>query len=119
MIAVSLATSVKELLGSCGLSGSLLSVITYTILAVATFGLLSLIALFLVWWERKIAGHMQQRFGPMRNGWHGWYQTLVDGLKLLQKEDILIETRDKAVFFWAPVICFIAAFAAYIVIPFG
>ena len=119
MIAVGITAALSELLGSFGLSGGFLSIVTYTILAAATFGLLSVLALFLVWWERKVAGHMQQRFGPMRNGWHGWYQTLVDGLKLLQKEDVRVDSRDKVVFFWAPVMCFIAAFAAYIVIPFG
>jgi len=77
------------------------------------------LALFLVWWERKIAGHIQQRFGPMRHGWHGWYQTLMDGLKLLQKEDVVIASRDKVVFFWAPVVCFVAAFLVYVVMPWG
>ncbi|MDD5426457.1 MAG: NADH-quinone oxidoreductase subunit NuoH [candidate division Zixibacteria bacterium] len=107
------------LLVELGLEEPWLSVVIYGLLSVTIFGVLCLIALFLVWWERKIAGHMQQRFGPMRNGWHGWYQTVMDALKLLQKEDIRVDTRDRAVFFWAPVICFVAAFLAYIVIPFG
>jgi NADH-quinone oxidoreductase subunit H len=55
----------------------------------------------------------------MRVGWHGWYQTIMDAIKLLQKEDVRVDTRDRGVFFWAPVICFVAAFAAYVVIPFG
>ena len=107
------------LLESIGLKGAWLTVIMYGGLGVTVFGVLCVLALFLVWWERKIAGHIQQRFGPMRNGWHGWYQTLMDGLKLLQKEDVLVDTRDKVVFVWAPVMCFVAAFAAYVVMPFG
>lgn len=107
------------LLESLGLPADWLVVITYSLLAVMVFGVLALLALFLVWWERKIAGHIQQRYGPMRHGWHGWYQTMMDGLKLLQKEDVRVDTRDKPVFFWAPVIAFVAAFAAYVVIPFG
>ena len=93
--------------------------LTYTGLASIVFGVLSLIALYLIWWERKIAGHIQQRFGPLRHGWHGWYQTIMDAVKLLHKEDILVATRDKVVFFWAPVVCFVAAFLAYVVMPFG
>jgi NADH-quinone oxidoreductase subunit H len=108
-----------DLLASTGIGEPWLSVISYGALGGIVFGALAVLALFLVWWERKIAGHIQQRFGPMRNGWHGWYQTIMDAIKLLQKEDILVDTRDRAVFFWAPVICFVAAFLAYIVIPFG
>lgn len=102
-----------------GLPEVWISIVSYSVLAVVVFGVLSLLALFLVWWERKIAGHIQQRFGPMRTGWHGWYQTVMDGLKLLQKEDIRVDTRDKAIFFWAPVVCFVSAFLAYVVMPFG
>jgi NADH-quinone oxidoreductase subunit H len=108
-----------ELLASTGWPAIVIDVITYVVLAAVMFGLLALIALFLVWWERKISAHIQQRFGPMRVGWHGWYQTIMDALKLLQKEDVKIDQRDKPVFFWAPVICFVAAFLAYVVIPFG
>lgn len=104
---------------STGLPESWITIISFTALAVVVFGVLSLLTLYLVWWERKIAGHIQQRFGPMRTGWHGWYQTAMDGLKLLQKEDIRVDTRDRAVFFWAPVVCFVAAFLAYVVMPFG
>ncbi len=109
----------NELLVSIGLPQPWQDVIMYAALSATVFGLLALIALFLVWWERKIAAHIQQRFGPMRVGWHGWYQTVMDALKLLQKEDIRVATRDKVVFFWAPVICFVAAFSAYVCMPFG
>lgn len=109
----------RELLTSIGLGEPLNTIIIYVVLSLSVFGVLSLFALFLVWWERKIAGHIQQRFGPMRNGWHGWYQTIMDAVKLLQKEDVLPDTRDRIIFFWAPVLCFVAAFLAYIVMPFG
>jgi NADH-quinone oxidoreductase subunit H len=108
-----------DLLLALGLGEPISTIITYVFLAAVVFGALALIALYLVWWERKISAHVQQRFGPMRNGWHGWYQTVMDALKLLQKEDVTIDQRDKPVFFWAPVICFVAAFLAYVVMPFG
>ncbi len=108
-----------DLLASIGLPSAWLQPLIYLLLGAMIFGILSLIALFLVWWERKIAAHIQQRFGPMRHGWHGWYQTIMDAVKLLQKEDIRVVTRDKVVFFWAPVICFVAAFLAYVVMPWG
>lgn len=108
-----------DLLISTGLSKVWIDLISLVALAVIIFGFLSLVALFLVWWERKFAGHIQQRFGPMLTGWHGWRQTIADAVKLLQKEDIVATVVDRPVFFWAPVVCFVAAFAAYVCIPFG
>ncbi len=78
-----------------------------------------LVVLFLVWWERKLSGHFQQRFGPMRTGWHGWLQTIADAIKLIQKEDIIPRSVDRKVFFWAPVICFVSSYAAFAAIPWG
>jgi NADH-quinone oxidoreductase subunit H len=104
---------------SIGLSITVADIISLVGLAVIVFGFLSVMALFLVWWERKVSAHIQQRFGPMMTGWHGVLQTIADALKLIQKEDITPTVVDRKVFYWAPVIVFACAFAAYVVMPFG
>lgn len=108
-----------DLLLSFGLGVSLADVVSLVGLAVIVFGFLCVAALFLVWWERKVSAHIQQRFGPMMTGWHGVLQTIADAVKLLQKEDITPAVVDRKVFFWAPVVVFVCSFAAYVVIPFG
>ncbi len=69
--------------------------------------------------ERKIIGHMQVRFGPMRTGWHGLLQPIADGIKLFFKEEIVPSQSDKFAFLLAPIIALIPAFIGFAVIPFG
>ena len=73
----------------------------------------------LTWIERKIAGHIQQRLGPMRVGWHGLLQPLADGLKLLTKEDHIPDEADRFLFTLAPIITLVATFSVFVALPIG
>jgi NADH-quinone oxidoreductase subunit H len=81
--------------------------------------LISLVAMFCIWWERKVAGHMQSRLGPNRVGPIGLLQSLADGVKLLTKEDLVPPFGDKLLFRLAPYLAFAPAFAAFLALPFA
>ena len=81
-------------------------------------GLISLVALFAVWMERKVSGHIQCRLGPMRVGvWHGWAQSLADALKLFMKEDMIPKGSDRLLFVLAPAIVLGSIIGAVVAYP--
>ena len=90
----------------------------FAIVFIAAF--LVIMVMFQTWLERKEAGRIQSRHGPMRVGlWHGWAQPIADTIKLLLKEDITPKACDLWVFRLAPIVVFIPAFMAYVCVPFG
>ncbi len=73
---------------------------------------------FYIWLERKVAGRIQDRLGPTRvGGKFGWLQTIADGIKLIQKEDLIPKDADSVIFRMAPYLAGIASFAAFMVLP--
>ncbi|MEO6436074.1 MAG: NADH-quinone oxidoreductase subunit NuoH [Tepidisphaeraceae bacterium] len=89
------------------------------LVATVFLGLISVVAMFCIWWERKVAGHMQSRIGPNRVGPFGLLQSLADGVKLLTKEDLVPAAADKLLFRLAPYLAFAPAFAAFLALPFA
>lgn len=86
----------------------------------AIMGLFNIIPMYTIWWERKVAGRIQSRLGPMRvGGWHGWSQSLADGIKLLLKEDLIPKDADRVLFRLAPYLAIIPSALAFVALPFG
>lgn len=85
------------------------------ILAIALPG-----ALAVIYAELKIGAHMQNRVGPYyAGGRYGWAQPLADGLKFIQKEDLIPSQADGIVFRLAPYLVVASTLATFVVIPFG
>src|ERR1700743_1083919 len=83
------------------------------------FVFLLLTTIFMIWFERRVIGRMQNRPGPTRAGPWGLLQPVADALKLPLKEDIVPTTVDKLVFFIAPIIAAGTSFIAFAIIPWG
>ncbi len=118
-IFVDIATLIRNFLGDLGLSELLINLIMVSLQAVAILAFLLLNVLYLVYLERKISGYVQQRLGPNRVGPRGLFQTVLDAIKLLGKEDVFPSTADKWLFRLAPLTVFIPTVMVFLVIPFG
>lgn len=87
-------------------------------IVVLLFVLLTSLA-YIVWFERKVAAHIQSRVGPYRVGPHGLLQPAADGLKFMMKEDMMPAGADRWVYSLAPLLALTLALTTIAVIPFG
>jgi NADH-quinone oxidoreductase subunit H len=87
------------------------------VFVVGAFGLLW--TLFGIWFERKLAGRIQDRLGPNRVGPFGIIQTVADTVKILLKEDIMNAGVDRWVFNLAPILSVLAVILVWAVVPFS
>ena len=85
----------------CGLlhnfmSIRLLSVLCYLLGVVGLFALM----------DRLLMGAYQRRSGPYSIGWFGLLQPIVDGIKLIKKESIIIQNMNILIWLISPILLF-------------
>lgn len=103
-----------------GMSSDTALVLAAVVHAALLFHVFALCPFFFIWLERKGSGRIQDRLGPTRvGGRFGWLQSLADGIKLIQKEDLCPPAADAFLFRMAPYIVCLASFAAFVVLPFS
>ncbi len=104
--------------GQLGETGAYaLAGVIHCVLLIHFFAVLPMV---FIWLERKAAGRIQDRMGPTRvGGRFGWLQSLADGIKLIQKEDLVPSAADSMLFRLAPYLVCVASFAAFMFLPFA
>ncbi len=93
--------------------------IEFVLVAVALLTLYAVLALILIYVERKITAFFQARLGPNRVGKYGLVQSVADMVKILIKEIIHVRQSDRFLFFTAPFFMIIASMLTFGALPFG
>ncbi len=93
------------------------ALILKTVLVMAFFLVVPLVVGYA---EHKVLAHMQSRMGPMEAGvFHGWAQLIADGVKFIQKENVVPEAADRTIFTLAPAVAMVPYIAILVVLPFS
>ena len=77
----------------------------------------ALLAIVLIFMERKVCAYFQCRLGPMRVGPWGLLQVFADVLKMLIKEIFTVDKDDKLLYFLAPFLVIIASIGTFSFLP--
>ena len=77
----------------------------------------ALIAIVLIFMERKVCAYFQCRLGPMRVGPWGIFQVFADVLKMLIKEIFFVDKADKFLYAVAPFLVLIASVGTFSFLP--
>ena len=79
--------------------------------------LYALIAMFMIFFERKVCAYFQCRLGPMRVGPWGIFQVMADVLKMLIKEIFGVDRSDKMLYALAPLLTIVASVGTFSFLP--
>ncbi len=77
----------------------------------------ALLAIVLIFMERKVCAYFQCRLGPMRVGPWGVLQVFADVLKMLIKEIFFVDKADKLLYIVAPFLVIIASVSTFAFLP--
>ena len=95
------------------------SLIEYVLIGVIFLALYAVLALILIYVERKVCAFFQCRIGPNRVGPYGIFQSIADMIKILLKEIIRIDRTDQFLFKVAPFIVIMGSFLTFGALQFG
>lgn len=110
-------TWIMNVLMGWGLSESITLFILQALGSIVVIVIAFLFVIFLIWVERKLAGRIQDRFGPNRAGPFGLFQSFADIIKIFTKEYITPQGADRGPYNIAPVLALGAVLAIWAVFP--
>ena len=116
---INLADGLRQGLIGFGLSDGVVDALMTGIGTLVALLFVLLNVIFLVYFERKISAFIQLRLGPNRVGPRGLFQTLMDVVKLLTKEDIIPKAVDKWVFILGGLFVLVPPVLLLAVVPWG
>lgn len=93
--------------------------VEFVLVGVVLLLLYAVLALFYIYFERKVCAFFQCRLGPNRVGPYGIIQSVADMFKILIKELITLNHIDKFLFNLAPYLVIVASMLAFGCLPFG
>ena len=77
----------------------------------------AVLAIILIFMERKVCAYFQCRIGPVRVGWWGTLQVFADVLKMLIKEIFTVDKADKLLYYLAPFLVIAASIGTFSFLP--
>lgn len=97
-----------------------MSAVFFTLLlSVAVLVVVLTLAALAIWFERRLLGLWQDRYGPNRVGPFGLAQVVADMLKIFTKDDWVPPFADRLVFVIAPVVVVATSLLSFAVVPFA
>ena len=104
---------------TCGMPGWLATTVECILIGLLLLTVYAVLALFYIYFERKVCAAFQCRLGPNRVGPFGLLQSFADMFKMLIKELISLNHIDKFLFALAPYLVILASMLAFAVLPWG
>ena len=102
---------------TCGLSSFWAILIECVLVGVFILAAYAILAIVLIFMERKVCAAFQCRLGPMRVGPWGVFQVIADVLKMLIKEIFAVDKADKLLYSIAPILVLIGSVGAFSFMP--
>ena len=104
----------RQTLGLGDFLSILIECVLVGVLLLAGYAVLAIILIFM---ERKVCAYFQCRLGPMRVGPWGVFQVFADVFKMLIKEIFVVDKADKLLYFIAPFLVIIASVGTFSFLP--